>query len=78
MRAHEFITEVKVKSSWIDRINYEPYPTKVLTLTLKNGRSYRIPNIEPGVYQQFVTRPSKGKYWHQFIKGRYRVNPAQN
>lgn len=74
MRAHEFLTEAKVKSSWIADIHYTPYPARVLTLTLKNGNIYKIPNVSAGTYQQFLTRPSKGKYWHQFIKGKYQVN----
>jgi hypothetical protein len=73
MRAREFLTEARVKSSWIADIHYTPFPAKVLTLTLKNGRRYRIPNVSVATYQQFLTRPSKGKYWHQFIKGKYLV-----
>lgn len=74
MRAREFITEAQVKSSWIARIDYTTYPARILTLTLKNGNVYKIPNISQSVYQQFLTRPSKGKYWHQFIRGKYQVN----
>lgn len=74
MRAQEFITEVKVKSSWITDIRYIPFPEKSLIITLKNNKKYKIANVEPGIYQQFVTRPSKGKFWHQFIKGKYQVS----
>lgn len=74
MRAREFIIEARVKSSWIADIHYTAYPQRVLTLTLKNGRKYKIPGVSAATYQQFLTRPSKGKYWHQFIKGKYLVN----
>ena len=73
MRAKEFITEARVKSSWIARVDYTPYPTRTLTLTLKSGSVYKIPNVSTSVYQRFLTNPSKGKYWHQFIKGKYLV-----
>lgn len=73
MRASEFITEDRVKSSWIARVDYTPYPARALTLKLKNGNIYKIPNVSQSVYQRFLTNPSKGKYWHQFIKGKYLV-----
>lgn len=74
MRAKEFLTEVAVKSSWIARVDYTPWPIRVLTLKLKNGNIYKIPNVGLTTYLAFITRPSKGKYWHQFIKGKYQVN----
>jgi hypothetical protein len=74
MKIAELLTEAAVKSSWIARVDYSPYPARILTLVLKNGNMYKIPNVTTAVYQQFLTRPSKGKYWHQFIKGRYLVN----
>ncbi len=73
MRAVEFLFEARVKSSWIADIHYTPYPQRILTLTLKNGRKYKIPNVSNATYQQFLTNPSKGKYWHKFIKGKYLV-----
>lgn len=74
MRAHEFITEARVKSSWIARVEYSSAPARTLTLVLKNGRMYKVPGVSKSFYDKMIANPSKGKYYHQFIKDRYLVN----
>jgi hypothetical protein len=76
LRAREFesVVEAKVqRSTWIADITYLPFPIKDLILTLKNGRQYKIHNVPPAIYQQFLTRPSKGKFWHSNMRGKYKV-----
>jgi KTSC domain len=73
MRAHEFIAEGKVKSSWIARVEYSGAPSRTLTIVLKNGNVYTVPGISQNFYNRMLTNPSKGKYYHQFIKDKYKL-----
>jgi hypothetical protein len=76
LRAREFesVAEAKVqRSTWIADIKYLPFPVKDLILTLKNGKQYRVHNVPLAVYQKFFSRPSKGKFWHSDIRGKYKV-----
>lgn len=77
MKILELLTEARVKSSWIARVDYTA-GARILTLTLKNGRMYRIPNISQSFYNRMIADPSKGKYYHRFIKNRYLLTRIGN
>ena len=72
MRAKEFIIEKLVDSSWVREITYTR-AKKILTMRVKSGRVYSIHGITRSTFEKWFKSPSIGKYWHQFIKGNYRV-----
>lgn len=72
MRASEFITEIKVKSSWIADIEYKPFD-RSLIITLLNNKKYKVHNINFTTVVRIPFHKSKGKFWHQFIKNKYKV-----
>lgn len=72
MRVAEILVEKQVQSSWITDIVYNR-PNKVLTLTLSSGRSYTISGLNRRTFERWVSSPSKGKFFHNFIKGIHRA-----
>jgi hypothetical protein len=68
----EPIAEVSVISSWIQDLDY--IGDNVVLMTLNNGRQYRVLGVGEGLFRQWVSAPSKGKFWHSNIKGNYRVS----
>lgn len=66
------IDEVGVMSSWIADLEY--IGENVVMMTLNNGRRYRILGISEGLFRQWVSAPSKGKFWHSHIRGNYRAS----
>lgn len=72
MKAWEVLNEKPVESAWISDLIYNR-PNKTLTMRLSNGKRYSIPGITRTTFEKWVKSPSKGEYFHQFIKGRYQV-----
>jgi hypothetical protein len=72
MKIYEILNEVRVQSSWISDLTYNR-PHKVLTLQLSNGRQFSIPNISRRLFDMWKSAPSKGAFYHQQIKGNYKV-----
>lgn len=72
MRIKEIITEDPVASSWISDLTLQNNGRDV-TMALNNGRRYRVRNLGPQVYNQWLAAPSKGRFWHDQIKNRYVV-----
>lgn len=72
MRLFELLMEKKVESTWISDIIHNR-PNKVLTMKLSNGKVFTIPGINRGMFEKWSRATSKGKFWHQFIKGNYRA-----
>lgn len=72
MRLAEFLLEKKVESDWISDITYNR-PNKILTMRLSNGRTFSIPGISRAVFEKWHKAPSKGQFWHTYIKGKYKV-----
>lgn len=65
--------EMRVKSSWIMDLTLDPNGEGVI-MTLLSGRSYLVNNVPKLVYKQWVKAPSKGKFWHQRIRGNFWVD----
>lgn len=59
-------------SSWIAELVLQDNQRDV-TMVLGDGKRYRVNRIGPGVYQQWMQAPSKGRFWHDQIKNRYTV-----
>lgn len=66
------LEEKKVQSTWITDLRHSR-DKKELRMTLNNGRSYLLPGVTRTVFDQWTRSPSKGKYFHSRIKGRYQV-----
>ena len=73
MRLEQILSEKKVQSTWITDLTYSR-PRRVLTMTLSNGRSFTIPAISRTMFERWVNSPSKGKFYHSNIRGKYEVN----
>ena len=72
MRLFEILTEKHVESTWITNLTLNR-PNKVLTMRLSNGKYFTIAGITRRMFERWHKSPSKGKFWHQFIKGKYKV-----
>lgn len=70
MKVTEFLTEKPVQSTWITNLTYNR-PNKKLTMMLSNGRVFLIPNINRRTFDRWTTSPSKGQFFHNFIKDKY-------
>lgn len=73
MRYVEFICEKPVESAWISDLTHNR-PNKVLTMRLSNGKSFSIPGISRTTFEQWTRSPSKGRFFHNYIKDSFPVN----
>lgn len=72
MRAIEFLTEKPVESTWIVNIMHNR-PNKVVTMRLSNGRAFSIPGITRTTFDKWIKAPSKGHFFHQFIRDKHKI-----
>lgn len=73
MRINEIlVNEEPVLSSWISDLTLQNNERDV-TMALGNGRRYAVYNVGPQNYTAWVRSPSKGKFWHSNIKGKFVV-----
>lgn len=72
MLIREILKEVKVQSSWISNLIYNR-PNKILTWRLSNGREYSVENISRSMFEKWKSAPSKGRFFHRYIKMKYKV-----
>ncbi len=68
----QFLIEKPVMSSWITNLVLTRQE-KQLVMTLNNGRKYRIDNFTRYKFDMWNRAPSKGKFWHQFVKNKHNV-----
>ena len=73
MKLAELLLEKPVLSSWITDLTHNR-PNKVLTMRLSNGKSFSIPGITRTTFEQWTRSPSKGRFFHKYIKDRFPVN----
>ena len=66
------LTEEQVLSSWIDELVHDPSQDAVI-MTLLNGRSYTVYGVDEEMYDQWIAAPSKGKFWHEYIRDYHQV-----
>lgn len=66
------LDEQPVLSSWIADITLQRNERDV-TMTLGNGRKYKVASVGRPVYTAWFNSGSKGKFWHTNIKRRHRV-----
>lgn len=73
MRLVQILSEKPVESSWITNLTYNRADRK-MTMQLSNGRSFTIPAISRSIFERWINSPSKGKFYHANIRGKYEVN----
>ena len=76
MRAFEILNEKPVESTWIVNLMYNR-PNKVITMRLSDGNAYSIPGPSRTTFEQWLKSGSKGQFFHNRIKGIYKVNKIQ-
>jgi hypothetical protein len=72
MRLSEILLEKPVRSSWITDLKHNR-AGKILTMTLSNGKQYTIPGITRTTFEQWHRSPSKGRFFHTKIAGRFKA-----
>lgn len=66
--------EAPVDSSWVKDLTYAyPWNLKTVIMTTKVGYKYRILDVPQHVLAKWKKSPSKGQFFHQYIKHNYRV-----
>ena len=76
MKLSEILTEKPVESSWITDLTYNR-PNRTLTMRLSNGRVFSVPNISRLMFVKWAKSPSKGRFFHTFIKDSYLITRIQ-
>jgi hypothetical protein len=61
----------RVRSSNLDAVVYDG-ATRVMTITFTSGAEYAYSDVPPNVHAGLVSAASKGRYFHAWIRGRYR------
>ena len=59
----------QIYSSNIKAVGYDP-ATKTLRVKFNTNKIYDYMNLSPEEFEAFMDAPSKGSYFHQFIKGK--------
>ena len=72
MKISEILLEKPVESSWIVNLSLNR-PNRVLTMRLSNGRAFSIPGITRTTFEQWTKSPSKGKFFHKYIRDRFNI-----
>jgi hypothetical protein len=62
-----------VESEATSVIDYDEL-SRGLVVTFTSGGRYRYENVPPSVYKDFIAAESHGRYFHEFIRDRYRYH----
>ena len=60
---------IRVRSSVIRAVGYDG---STLTVEFHSGRTYDHPHVPESVYAGLMNASSKGRYYNEHIRGRYR------
>jgi len=60
----------EVKSSNIAAIDYD-WERQILRVSFRSGGIYEYDDVGDQVYQAFLGAPSKGRFFHDFIRDQY-------
>ena len=61
-----------VQSSWIAGLDYD-HENSDCAFRLNTGQVYTVKSLSPNVYYNWVKSPSKGKFFHKYIKNNQRI-----
>lgn len=56
-----------LQSSALAGVDYDT-DTKTLTVTFRNGQSYPLANVPDEIYDQLISSPSPGRFWHEVLQ----------
>lgn len=73
MKISDFLIEKPVQSSWISDL-YFNRPNGILSMRLKNGKTYMIPGSTRYGFDRWSSAPSPGKFFHGNIRGKKNIN----
>jgi hypothetical protein len=63
-----------VKSSNVGSVGYDPYASELHVTFKDNPWIYAHANVPQAVFLRFFTAPSKGKYYAEQIKGKFKFS----
>lgn len=69
----QLLTEAPVMSSWISDLTLVDDNSGDVVMALLNGTRYRVLGVGPNMYGGWMKSGSKGKFWHNNIKKRYKI-----
>lgn len=72
MFLRDLLFEKNVTSTWIVDLSNNR-TKKIVSMTLNNGRRYEIYNVSRRMFDKWHAASSKGKFWHDNVKGFYSV-----
>jgi hypothetical protein len=64
-----------VKSDNLKSIGYDPSSLQ-LTVQFHDGQLYAYQGVLPPVHSELMASPSKGRFLHKYLKGRYLALPV--
>lgn len=67
---HPEVKMAPVKSSTIESVGYHQ-ESSTLFVTFKSGDHYLYNGVTPQLHDAFMKSPSKGKFFHSLIRGKY-------
>lgn len=65
-------TKTEVESSWIRSLDFN-HALGVCVLKLKSGQNYDINGMDSKTYYRWIKAPSKGVFFHRYVKGNYPI-----
>ena len=68
---------IAVESTTLAAVEYDE-PRELLQLEFCSRAVYLYFSVPPTVYQALLRAPSKGRYFNQSIRGRFRYRPIAN
>lgn len=68
----EEISEDAVNSSWISEIHYHE-ENKIVTMLTSLGNQYEVHDVPENVYNEWLSSPSKGRYYNTKVRNNYEV-----
>lgn len=72
MKLRDLLAEAPVQSSWIRDIHYGR-KQRLIHLTTSSGRVYTIVGVSEDLYNNWMNSESKGKFFHQYLRGKFKV-----
>lgn len=62
-----------VQSTWITNLSFS---VNQVTMSLSNGSNYIVDNVDKKMYKQWISAPSKGKFFHDNIRKTHNITRA--
>lgn len=63
---------IPINSSAINAVGYDAETKQMVIRFRDNPLGYTFYNVPFQVFNEFMASPSRGRYYHEYIEGRYR------